>query len=113
MAIEAVSSIKKGAIDAFATGGGAGTLYAVTVDFGSVPVAQKFFSVSVAGAALGNKVVISPSLDMPAGITEDELEMDMLVCAGRVTAADTVRILVSSVNGGTLTGQRNLNLILG
>lgn len=92
--------------------GAALTISQVTVDFGSTPANAKAFSVTVSGATVGQKVIAVPSLDMPAGVDDDELEMDMLMCAGRVTAADTVRLIVSS-SWGPITGQRNINVVLG
>ena len=114
MAIEALSSIRKGGIDAFSeSGGGSATVYSVEVDFGVPGVPQKFFNVAVASATALNKVVVSPSLSTPPGVDEDELEMDMIVCAARVSEPGVVRILVSSINGSTISGKRFLNLILG
>lgn len=91
---------------------GAAAAYMATVDFGAEGESQAVFDVAVAGAAVGQKVVASASLDMPAGVAEDELEMDMLAVAGRVTGTNNVRLIVASL-GGRISGQRNINLILG
>lgn len=83
----------------------------VTVTFpasGSTVITQ---NVTVTGATIGQKVIASPSLDMPAGVAADELEMDMLTCAGVVIATDTVRLTVASI-GGSHSGARNINLQL-
>lgn len=93
-------------------GGGAGaSIVVATVDFG-VGASVKRFDVNVPGATVGQKVVASMSLDMPAGVDEDEYEMDMLACAAGVTAADTVSLIVASVTGTEVSGQRNINLIV-
>jgi hypothetical protein len=94
-------------------GGGSFAVTSVTVDFGSVPVSSKAFSVTVTGASVGQKVIASASLDMPGTLSDDELEMDMLACAGRVTATNTVRVIVACVAGSQITGQRNINITLG
>jgi hypothetical protein len=112
MAIEALRDISRGGTSAFAGGGGGGTFYVATVDFGTVPRLEAIFDVAVAGAAVGQKVVASASLDMPGSVAEDELEMDMLAVAGRVLSTDNVRLIVASLGSG-ITGQRNINLILG
>lgn len=85
----------------------------VTVDFGTArPAARsKTFDVTVRGAQTGMAVVASAALDMPAGVSADELEMDPITVAGRVTAANTVRLLVSSARG-PLARQRNINVML-
>lgn len=92
--------------------GGAANMYSTTVDFGTEGVREKTFNVTVTGASTSNKVVASASLDMPAGVSEDELEMDMLAVAARVTAINTVRLTVASMRG-PIIGQRNINLVLG
>jgi hypothetical protein len=113
MAIEALRDISRAGTSAFAGGGGGGgSFYVATVDFGSQGKAQAVFDVAVVGAAVGQKVLASASLDMPAGVAEDELEMDMLACAARVLSANNVRLIVASL-GGRITGQRNINLIMG
>jgi len=49
---------------------------------------------------------------MPGSVDEDELEMDMLACAARVLSPGNVRLTVSSFTG-PVSGQRNINLMLG
>jgi len=94
------------------SGGGTASVSTVTVDFGTMPVSSKSFVVPVTGAMLGQKVIAVPSLDMPVGVDEDELEMDMLTCAARVMAADSVKLVVASV-GGSVSGQRAFNILVG
>jgi hypothetical protein len=96
-----------------AGGGGSVVIEAVTVDFGADGALSKTFDVSVTGATVGQKVLASVSLDMPAGVDEDELEMDMITVAGRVSAADTVRLIAASVSGTAVSGQRTINLTVG
>jgi hypothetical protein len=70
------------------------------------------FTAAVSGATVGQKVIATPALDMPAGLDDDELEMDMITCAARVSATNTVRIAVTSL-GAPITGQRIINLVIG
>lgn len=70
-----------------------------------------FFDVTVTGAAVGQRVMACASLDMPAGVAEDEIEMDPLTVSGRVVSADTVRLLVAA--NGPIIGARNVNVMVG
>lgn len=95
-----------------ASGGAAGgaTTTRVEVDFGTAPgVHAKSFSVTVAGVSAGQAVVAAPSLDMPAGVAADELEMDPISAAAHATAADTVLLIVGAAS--RLTGKRAINII--
>jgi len=93
--------------------GGGGALFTeVMVDFGAEGVDQQTFDVAVVGATTGQKVIAVASLTMPAGVDEDELEMDMLSCAARVVSVDTVRLIIASL-GDAISGQRNINLSFG
>jgi hypothetical protein len=83
-----------------------------TVNFTTASKGQ-FFSVSVAGALAGDRVVATPSLIMPSGVDEDELECDPIYAYGSCTTNGTVRLFVGSVLGGLIGGQRNINLLLG
>jgi hypothetical protein len=91
-------------------GGGSTSVSTVEVDFGAGD-RSKTFLVPLAGATVGQKVLATPSLDMPAGVSADELEMDPLMCAGAVASTGFITLVVSST--GTITGKRNINLILG
>jgi hypothetical protein len=95
-----------------ATGGGGGVApVQATVDFGLGKL-EIVADVTVTGATVGQKVVATPSMDMPSGVSEDELEMDMLACAGRVVSTNTVRLTVASLRSG-IVGQRNINVLVG
>lgn len=95
------------------TGGGGGiTVTTVTINF-TENTSAKFFDVALVGATVGQKVLATVSLNMPAGVDEDELEMDPLVVAGYVTTVDQVRLLVSSSQEEDLIfGQYNINVTL-
>jgi hypothetical protein len=82
------------------------------VDFGTLGLSEISVDVAAVGASVGQKVVASASLEMPAGVAEDELEADMLVAAGRVKAANVVRLTVSSIRG-PISGQRTINFYVG
>jgi hypothetical protein len=102
------------AADSLPGAGGSVTMYTIQVDFGPSTGGSrsKTFSVALAGASVGQKVLASVALDMPAGVSEDELEMDMIAVAARVSAPDTLRIIAASVSG-RITGKRNINIVLG
>lgn len=95
-----------------AGGGGSVSVAEVTVNFTSARAIQTF-TVAVPGATVGQKVMAAISAKMPAGVDMDELEMDPLTVAAAVTAADVVTLIVTSVTGSRIRGQRNINLILG
>jgi hypothetical protein len=84
----------------------------VTVDFTS-PSKGTFFNVSVASALSGDRIVPTPSLVMPSGVDEDELECDPIVAYGSCTSNGTVRLFIGSVDGSFIYGQRNINLVIG
>ncbi len=95
-----------------AGGGGSTSASVITVDFGTSQASRsKTFDVALAGAVVGAKVLASPSLDMPAGVSADEFEMDAFVAAGRVVQTDQVQITLHSL-GAPLSGQRNVNVFL-
>ena len=91
-----------------ATGGGGATITMAEVNF-TTPASVRFFNITHVGATAGQKVLAVPSLSMPAGVAEDELEMDPFTVAGHCTTAGQVRLLVASVNGALLSGKRNIN----
>lgn len=91
---------------------GAATLAArVTVDWGDPGRYSLITVVTVTGAVVGQKVAVSAAGDMPAGVSADELEMDMFSGAGAVTATDTVTLTLAT-SSGPISGQRNVNLLI-
>lgn len=84
----------------------------VTVDFGASGAQARTFDVALTGAVAGQKVLACVSLDMPAGVAQDELEMDPLTVAASVPSNNLVRLVVGS-SGTPVSGQRNINLTLG
>jgi hypothetical protein len=84
-------------------GGGGSPAVTVAVTFPAAGATVITQSVTVTGATVGQKVICSAVNDT------DELEMDMLVCAGVVSAADTVKLTVASV-GQAHHGARNINI---
>lgn len=65
--------------------------------------------VAVPGVTAGQAVVATLSLDMPAGIAPDELEMDPLTVAAHAVGAGVVRVLVTSAD--PITGKRAINIM--
>jgi hypothetical protein len=92
--------------------GGGGLSEMVTVNFGNLAAKERVFTMTVAGAVMGQRVMATPSLLMPAGVALDELELDPITVAAAVVAANTVKLVVASTRG-RIRGQRNINLILG
>jgi hypothetical protein len=88
-----------------------GSITEVTVDFATASPGQ-FFDVSVPGVTVGQKVMASPSIAMPAGVAEDELEMDPIFAFAAVNTADVVRLFVGAVGKGQIFGPRNINLMV-
>lgn len=74
------------------------------------PARSKTFDVAAVCTA-GQKVMASPSLDMPAGVSADELEMDPITVAAHAVATNVVRITASSAS--LVFGKRNINLVFG
>lgn len=82
-------------------GGTPATTVAVTFPADGTTIVTQ--SVTVTGATVGQKIICSPVNDT------DELEMDMLVCAGIVTSNNTVKLTVASI-GQAHHGVRNINI---
>ena len=79
----------------------------------TTPSRGQFFTIAVPSAISGNRIVCSPSLVMPSGVAEDEIECDPIDAYGSCTVNGSVRLFVYSVLGGILGGQRNINLLIG
>ena len=93
-------------------GGSAGaTAYLTTLDFGTSPVFSKTFTFAHAGASVTQKVMMSPSAVMPGLLLPDELELDSFSVAARVSAADTIQVVISAIPG-PVSGLRNFNYLL-
>lgn len=76
----------------------------VTVDFGSIPVYAKQFTVNIPGLQVNQRVQCAPGGYMPAGVDFDEYEFGVLMWVGRVDATDTLTLLGSSTSA--IKGQR-------
>ena len=107
--MEAVSDILKNAVSAFTLGGGASLTGTVTLNFGSPGRRSVLQTFTVTGAATSQRIIASVSLNMPAGVSVDELEMDGIAVAAYVSAANTV-IVAAHTTGGPISGNRNVNL---
>jgi hypothetical protein len=57
------------------------------------------------------RVLASPSLEMPAGLSADELECDMICCVARVIALNNVELVAASI-GSPISGLRKINLVI-
>lgn len=86
-----------------------GAAVEVEVDFVS-PAKVRTFSVAVTGVVVGDRVVAAQSSDAPTGRSWDENELEPLVCAASVTAANTVRLIVSSAGRAALFGKYKVAL---
>jgi hypothetical protein len=93
-------------------GGGAGaSVSQATLDFGAVPVFAKTFSFAHAGAAIGQKIMITAAGDMQGALSPDELEMDELSATARVVSPGTIAV-IAIANPGPVSGQRNFNYMI-
>ena len=106
MAIEALSDIRKAGTSAWAAGGGSLTWSSTILDFGSIPVHSKSFSVPDASAVVGSKFnfVFAP--------TNDEAEMDMIVASGVCLTNGIITVYAHAVPG-PVSGTRSFNYFLG
>lgn len=91
-------------------GGGSAEVHTLEIDFGE-GARSKTFDLSLPAATAGQGVVASVSLDMPAGVAQDELEMDPITCSAAVAVPGVVRVIASAQ--APVSGKRNINLILG
>ena len=87
---------------------GSATAQTVELNFGTTPVRQKTFIVAAPGVAVGQKILAAWTLDMPAGVAEDEFEFDIPRLAAKVHAAGQVKVIV--VSDCHIAGKRNVNL---
>lgn len=88
-------------------GGGGSTIHSVEINFGSIPIYSKTTTFTHAGATVGQKVLIGVSANMPVGVDLDELEMDSIFVAARVSAVGTIEVI--AVANGRISGKRNFN----
>ena len=85
----------------------------VTLDFGTTPRQSKTFTFTHTGATVGQKVMLTPSGDMPAGVDRDELEMEPITAYAAVTATNVITVLAAvTAPGGYITGQRKFDYMV-
>lgn len=87
--------------------GGGATIHTIEIDFGSIPIYSKTTTFTHAGATVGQKVLIGVSANMPVGVDLDELEMDSIFVAARVSAVGTIEVI--AVASSRISGKRNFN----
>lgn len=85
-------------------------IVSVTVNFNTQKTINTTFT--VAGALTTQNIVMTPSLVMPSGLSQDELEMDTFICAAYVSAANTVQAIIQAYPG-PVVGNRTFNLTIG
>lgn len=78
----------------------------VTLDFGTVPVRSKAFSISDGSVTTSSKIIMAPSAD------SDEYEMDGFACSAYCAVNGTITAFVQAVPG-PVSGQRKFNYVLG
>ena len=81
----------------------------VTVDFGVAGALSASFDLEVANARPGQRIIAA--VQLPDGAAADELEMDMITAAARVTEPGRIRLIAASLSG-PVTGLQTFNLIL-
>jgi hypothetical protein len=75
----------------------------LTLDFGSVPVKTKKFSVSVAGVLATNRVDITQSGYTVSGVADDEYEFSSIFYTGKCLVDGT--LLITAVATSPVMGQ--------
>lgn len=88
---------------------GGGLSATAEVDFGQSSKFAKSIA-TVPGALVGQKVVASVSLDMPAGVSRDELECDPVTVSAFVSATNQVTLFASAQS--RISRKRNINLVV-
>ena len=93
-----------------ATGGsGGGTFSQTEIDFGSVGTKSGKFVVTNASVSLTSKILANQAATAATGRSEDENEMDALVCRC-VPAAGSFTVYIDSVTG-YISGKYKINYI--
>lgn len=80
------------------------------IDLGTTPSASFMRTISWPGATVGQPIICTPSTDYPSSIRSDEYEMAPFVVAGKVSAADTIEVIVQSVLGAPIAGRVRVNI---
>ena len=83
-----------------------------TLDFGSVGMYSKSFTITDIEAVTTNKILISASSKPASGRSQDELEMDNFSCSAVCSVNGQIIINISAVPG-PVTGQYVFNYTLG
>lgn len=95
---------------AVSNSGGSVSPSEVSIDFGSVGVFGKTGTVALAGAVIGEKVMM---LAAPDGVSvDDEAEMDGFSCTAKITVTDLLAYSLMAIPG-PVRGIRKFNLIKG
>lgn len=94
---------------AAAGGGPSASVIRVEVDFGPSGSSSGTFDVAIPGLAPDTPLVASASLDMPSGVSADELELDPITVAAHAISADTARLAVGAQS--RLRGKRAINIM--
>jgi hypothetical protein len=83
-----------------------------TVDFALTGASATPFVVAFPGVTLSMKILASISMNMPANVDADELELEPLYVSAFVSAVDQVTVLVGSQSDDPLFGSFNINLVV-
>lgn len=88
-------------------GGGGAIITSVEVNFTSA-ARERTFNVVHVGALVGQNVIGGISLNMPAGVAQDEIELNPLIVSGYCAVAGQVRLTVASARDSLINGKRNI-----
>lgn len=90
---------------------GSATITEVEVDFGTIPVYNKTFTVTDASVSSSSKIVASQSGAAATGRNADENEMDALTCRGLPGTGSFT--LICSSHDGPVVGKYKINYLIG
>lgn len=91
---------------------GAVSRYSADLDLGNTPRLSFTKTIAWTGVTVGQTIMCSPSTDYPLSIRADEYEMAPFVVAARVSATDTIEVIIHSVIGAPIAGRVRVNILV-
>ena len=90
-------------------GGGSITGTEIEIDFGSLPISEKTFTITDANVSPTSLLIITPSGETATGRVGNDSEWDGLICTG---LAATGSFTLSVVATGSVVDKRKINYII-
>ena len=97
---------------AFFSAASAVSRYSADLDLGNTPRLSFTKTIAWTGVTVGQTIMCSPSTDYPLSIRADEYEMAPFVVAARVSATDTIEVIIHSVIGAPIAGRVRVNILV-